>query len=142
MNDIYKPPKCDLDAEQSLGEPPKHAYVVFTLFILEAIVIIATNFIGSYDLEGIGAYGLEALIVYGATAYILYLAYSYVKKGSKQINSLIYILIAIGVIFNGPDWLQNGVLSGLGEFLSFAGVIVLAPALYLTKVKLNAWFAN
>lgn len=63
-------------------------------------------------------------------------------QGKKDISTIIYILLAISALFDGPNWIRHCVLIGLPEYLSFVNFILGLVALYLVKLPLQNWYVR
>jgi hypothetical protein len=142
MTDRYKSSESNVEIEIQSDEVPKLVYLILFLFLLEAISVIVINLAGAYGIEPVEVISVEMLIVIVATLVILWLVWNMARKGDKSLSSLIYIFMGISLVFDGPNWLRLGLFAGIPEVLTFVNFVLLLVALYLVKVRLNAWFVK
>jgi hypothetical protein len=142
MTDRYKSSESNVEIEIQSDEVPKLVYLILFLFLLEAISVIVINLAGAYGIEPVEVISVEMLIVIVATLVILWLVWNMARKGDKSLSGLIYIFMGISLVFDGPNWLRLGLFAGIPEVLTFVNFVLLLVALYLVKVRLNAWFVK
>lgn len=139
---IYNSPKSDLEENEWMANRPNLAYAVVLIFALEAVSAFIINLFGVFDSPATPFLSVEMGVVLVAITMILYWVWDMSIKGKKEISGLIYAVIAISVIFDGPRWLESGIFVGVTEFLTVLNLLLLLVALYLVKVKLKLWYAR
>lgn len=137
--DIYRTPKSNLDLEK-IGAPPKLAYALLSLFFFEFFSVIAINLMGSYGNEPIHLFSIEMAIVFAASLFLMAYVWKIIKEGLKTISIVVYVFLAISIIFDGPNWVSSGIFFGVAESLTFINFSLLLCALYMAKLPLKKWF--
>jgi hypothetical protein len=142
MTDIYQPPESNLEIEERIPDAPKLVHLIVLQFLLEAISITAINLAGAYGIEPIEVLSIEMLIVIIASVLILGLVWEMSIKGKKAFLSVIYAFLGMSLVFDGPNWLSDGVLVGIPEFLTLVNFVILLVVLYLVKIHLKQWYVR
>jgi len=139
--DIYKTPKSNLDLE-NIGAPPKLAYALLSLFFFEFFSVIAINILGSYGNEPVQLFSIEMAIVFAASLFLMAYVWKIIRQGLKSIFMVVYIFLAISIIFDSPNWVSSGIFIGVAESLTFINFTLLLCTLYMVKLPLKKWFVR